>query len=181
MTTIENPAVRWMDGDFQVNPGGGFQSVPTAGRAEIFVPASSFATYSGSGAQVVTNGLHGWSLDADAVEAVQASVVLPDNWAQFNATVWWSNVSTGAGAVVWGVNHESLAEGAVPGAGASTEVTGTASTTAGLLVATAVTVQGALTANAITRFRVSREADDAADTVDNDAVFHGLYLARVLV
>ena len=95
--------------------------------------------------------------------------------------MYWSNGSTGAGAVVWDVNVSSLATGAAPGAGTTGSVTATASTTQYLVVASSPTTVFTVGDGVPFRLRVNRDADNGADTVANDAYFLGVLLTRVVL
>lgn len=183
MGTVENPAMRSVDGVLSVYTGSDFREV--TGNREIFVPANMFLTHTGSAALTGTaagsGGIPGWAMDKTTDEVLSAVLELPDSWSGFNASIVWSNASTGAGGVRWNLNYESLAIGAAPGAGTDGSATGTASTTAFLTVATAVVSGGLVTPGNLFRLQVSRDADHAGDTVDNDASFHGVRLVRVIV
>jgi len=184
MATYPNPATRMIDGVYQVYRPGGFEDIE--GPRERFVGAGEFLTHTGSGALTGTaagsGNMPGWALDKTTDEVLTAFVRLPDGWKNFAVNVLWSNASTGAGAVRWDVNYEATAVGAARGAGTLAAATGTASTTAFLLIETIVLAASAAAAAieaAFTTFKVSRDADHAADTLDNDAIFHGLQLTKV--
>lgn len=184
MATYPNPATRLRDGIYEVYTPGGFEDI--MGSREIFVPANMFLTHAGSGALTGTaagsGNFPGWALDSAADEAVSATIQLPDSWDAVAADILWSNASTGAGAVRWDLTLDVVAVGAASGAGTVTSVTATASTTAFLLVRTAVVAESAavpVTAGAFLRMLVNRDANHAADTVANDASFHGVILTKV--
>lgn len=181
MGTVENPPTRLVDGsEFQVGMGAGFVPIPTSGASERYIHAAQFSLFLETPEQTVATGLNGWAMDPDTNEVVQVSFMFPDNWDMFDATLYWSNGDTGAGDVVWAINYEDIAVGSVPGAGIDASVTGTASTTVGLIVATPVISSGACVSNSIMRLRVTRDATDEDDTVDNDVIFHGVLLTRVV-
>lgn len=177
MPTVENPPTRVVDGKFSYYDGESFKGV---GAEHRWVGGGDFVTNAGSGAAGVAGGAPGWLLDAASDESVIASVQLPSGWTAFTATVYWSNASTGAGAVVWDVNVSSLAAGAAPGVGTTNSVTATASTTQHLVVASAVATAFSVTDSVPFRLRVNRDSDNGADTVANDANFLGVLLTRVM-
>lgn len=184
MATLHNPPTKLVDGVFSVNTPAGFQTV--GGPHELYLPATAFLTHTGSGALTGTaagsGAFPGWALDKTTDEVLSSAIMLPDTWPAFSIDVLWSNSSTGAGGVRWDVNYENLAVGAARGAGTLAAATGTASTTAFLLVRTAVLAAAsaaALVADRFLAFLVSRDADHGGDTLDNDAQFHGLILTKV--
>lgn len=177
MPTVENPATKVVDGVFSYYDGESFKGV---GAQHRWVGGADFILNAGTPAAGVAGGAPGWLVDAASDESVIASVQLPSGWTAFTATVYWSNASTGAGAVVWDVNVSSLAAGAAPGAGTTNSVTATASTTQHLVVASAVATAFSVTDSVPFRLRVNRDADNGADTVANDANFLGVLLTRVM-
>jgi hypothetical protein len=184
MGTLHNPPTKLVDGVFSVNTPAGFQTV--GGAHEFYVPATAFLTHTGSGALTGTaagsGSFPGWALDTTTDEVLSTAVMLPDSWPAFKADVVWSNSSTGAGGVRWNINYELLAIGAARGAGTDVAATGTASTTAFLLVKTLVILEAtavAQVADAFLAIKLSRDADHAADTLANDAQFHGLIITKV--
>lgn len=177
MPTVENPPTRVVDGKFSYYDGESFKGVGVEHR---WVSGGDFVTNAGSGAAGVAGGAPGWLLDAASDESVIASVQLPSGWTAFTATVYWSNASTGAGAVVWDVNVSPLAAGAAPGVGMTNSVTATASITQHLVVASAVATAFLIIDSVPFRLRVNRDADNGADTVANDANFLGVLLTRVM-
>jgi len=184
MATHPNPATRLQDGVYQVYRPGGFEDIE--GPREIFIGADRFLTHTGSGALTGTaagsGNMPGWALDKTTDEVLTAFVRLPDGWKNYSISVVWSNASTGAGGVRWNVNYEATAIGAARGAGTDASATGTASTTAFLLVETAILAAAAAavaTEATLTTFKLSRDADHAGDTLDNDAIFHGIQLTKV--
>lgn len=184
MATYPNPATRLIDGVYQVITPGGFEDI--MGSREIFVPANQFLTHAGSGALTGTaagsGNFPGWALDSASDEAVSATIQLPDSWDAVAASILWSNASTGAGAVRWDLTLDPVSVGAASGSGTTASVTATASTTAFLLVLTEMIAAAsavAVTAGQFLRMLVNRDANHAADTVANDASFHGVVLTKV--
>jgi hypothetical protein len=117
-------------------------------------------------------------LDASSVEVVAATTLVPPGWATFDLYYWWSNAGAGSGDVRWRIASMSFADAATTESGDidnSYTVTAPAQYVAKRSTgATGVSV----TAGNIRRVTVMRLANDAADTLGNDAGLIGLELVR---
>lgn len=179
MGTVKNPATALADGVFSVYDGSGVAR--EVDRREIWLPASSFTSLTGSAAlTAATSLLPGWDMDTTTDENLITGIMLPDSWTAMNASIYWGNASTGAGTVRWDITYASTALAAAPGAGTTASATSAAApTTAFQIVATDVVSAGTVTPGNLSYIKVNRDADHAGDTVANDVRMYGVLLTRV--
>jgi len=179
MGTIQNPAMQLVDGVLQYSDGTNVaREVDTR---EIWLQANRFTSLTGSAALTAATSLvPGWDMDTTTDENVITSIILPDAWTAFNATIYWGNSSTGAGTVRWDIQYAFTALAAAPGAGTTASATSAAApTTAFQIVATDVVTAGTCTPGLLGYIKVNRDADHSGDTVANDVRMYGVLLTRV--
>lgn len=159
---------------------------PLASNA-LWVPAGAMAPQSGSptlgtlGATASTFERTGvWLLDPDAIENVEATVIIPQGWTTANVFLWWSNADAGAGDVRWSVFGRAYADATTTAATTLTLSTTTITAPAQYIaqrsqVGTNVT---SMSAGTVYRISVTRSATNVADTLTNDVGVIGLEIVR---
>lgn len=144
----------------------------------IFIPAGAFGSRSGSANLSSVYNATGWYLDKTTDEIVGASLVLPPWWATFKVDGYFANITASSGDVrVGALVTYTAANAAVDSSAPSTNVTLTMGTTGVLKVVELLT--GVSTSSGLASITVQRDADNAADTLDNDVAFLGLLLTRL--
>jgi hypothetical protein len=121
-----------------------------------------------------------WLLDATTAESVLAQADLPPWWQTYDVVLLWTNAGTGTGDVQWRYGHHAVAADGSVGTGATfaaavTTPAGSQNVVRQSTLATAVPVSPALSSVAV---QVARIANDAADTLPNDAGLVALILKR---
>jgi hypothetical protein len=158
-------------------------------RSDVhFVPANLFGA--SRGLPTLSNFAVGvaeaspvvWLLDASTRESVTANVVPPWGWNAARVDIWWGNLSTSSGDVVWEITYQApIADGdTLSASGTAVNVTAAAPTgTARDVKVTTVLASLPLAPGKLVSFGISRRASDAADTLPNDCRFAGVSLTRL--
>lgn len=165
-----------------------------AGRwRTLWVPAGSMAPRDTNGAEAnseerATNDVQTdqFLFDGSTEEAVQFTVVFPDEWdstADLKVKVYWDAASgaSAADGVVWGVRAMSLDDDDAIDTSFGDEVTATDAVIAvGDLHVTdatsAITIAGSPTAQHLTFWQVARKVGEAGDDMTEDAKLQGVLL-----
>jgi hypothetical protein len=144
----------------------------------LWVPATEFTVHAGTPAAAsVGGGYPAFLFDAAAAEQVSLGVLLPDWMTAVNVLFVWCNYGTGTGNVRWRVVHTQNAGPAnslLTGVTAETGVVATADAQyirVDTQVVAALPVTGRLLS-----LRAWREADNATDTLANDAALFGVLI-----
>lgn len=148
--------------------------------APIWVPAGAMLPVTGS----PNNGTGAnstsptWNLDADAIEAVAATVLLPSGWSTYDVELWWGASGAGAGNVIWRASNLSATAGET--AGTASNGGDVAAATGGqyIVVRTALRSGVACTPGEMAMVKVQRRASDVLDTLAGDAYVFGVLLTK---
>lgn len=122
-----------------------------------------------------------WLMDASSVEGVATSLSFPTNWHKANIILWWANAGAGTGDVVWAATYNALPT--------NSTMDGTGETSAGNVAATAgasgiikkTTLASSVQVSSsdfLWHLRVNRIANNAADTLGNDAAIVAITIER---
>ncbi len=128
---------------------------------------------SGGGSRFAT-----WDMDAATPEQVSASFQIPGHWGHFNLDLYWCNRGGGSGDVQWRPTYSVRADGTDLSSG---DVVGSDTiVTAGANNILKVTrlAAGVTRAAGVYHVRILRRADQAGDTLGNDAGILGVLLGK---
>lgn len=159
----------------------------TGAGEEIWVPARAMVGLSSPPGTGLINNI--WPVllfDSVAAESAGIPVHIPTQWSTVIAHVHWCNAGIGAGGVLWVVNLDEIAEGAIlevgefPSFGSSDNVE-TAGAQGELVIGRQHPYVGAKTLEdprGSYNLRVSRVPADGGDTLPNDAGLVGVLITR---
>lgn len=146
----------------------------------VFIWPNAFTIQAGTPA-VINTDVPGWLFDAAADEAIHTSIMLPSLWGIVNVDYLWSNEGAGAGNVRWVADLKTLsATNLTTEAVVTTGATSTAGAQNAVVIASDVISQLSVGPNDLYVLRVRRDADDAADTLANDARLLGVRIRRAI-
>lgn len=155
--------------------------VSQGSSGRIWLPVGEARANPNVDINVITAYAVGGKFDAVSIEGLVWSTFLPTDWSTFDITIYWANFASGAGNVVWRVQHIFAGAGEHIGTGATVSANTTAA--AGAEDITVVT-QLQAGASAITTeplyLLLQRMANDGADTLANDAAVMGMLLTKAL-
>lgn len=148
-------------------------AVPKLQSKRLWVPATDLEIVGGTPALTVVQSTPVWLFDAAAVETVGTQIELPAWWDTCDVYFWWANAGAGAGDVVWAFRYDFIAAGQTLGTYSSMFKQATAGAQD---VVVALPQDGDLTnvANQPMLVRVERTANNASDTLANDAELIGI-------
>jgi hypothetical protein len=119
-----------------------------------------------------------WNFDASSIETVGTTLVFPPSWATFDAYIMWGNASTGSGNVFWRLARIETVDGGATNSGELNYNQTIAAPSVNILKKSSLASGLTITAGALSQLEVQRVADDAGDTLGNDAMLRGLLLVR---
>ena len=145
----------------------------------IWIPAGAHSVLLGSPAvQTGAPYSDAYSMDAAADEGVGSSVILPSGWATFAVDLHWANAGAGSGDVKWLLCGQEVSE--------AETINGLTVLASATQTARAQNVEDVFTlASPLTNtggrwlFMAYRSGGDGADTLGNDAAFHGFNIRRL--
>ncbi len=148
------------------------------GALAAMPPSSGYATLD------VRNGHAVLDFDAAAEESIVFGDVLPAHYGggALNVELHWTASAATSGNVRWQAAIENTTDTDIDanGFGAATSVTAATAATSGILTKTTLTVSaanaGSPVAGEALRLKVIRDADDAADTMTDDAELWAVHL-----
>ena len=158
-----------------------------AGKQTLWIPAASFSPRIASGCAInqvstVTNAINYRTLDFDAATAeyAETTIRMPKSWNEgtITFTPTWSQLTTSAGAVVWGFQAAAISSGDVIDlAYASVTVTSTGGTANTLYIPAesgSLTVSGTPAEGDMLALCIYRDGASGSDTLGIDARLHGI-------
>jgi lysophospholipase L1-like esterase len=154
-------------------------------HSDIWIPAGAFQAASGTPTAAVTGQMPVWNLAHGAsTEMCAQGVLLPQNWLQWGAEVWWAPSTTGAGNVVWRVDSlpvftaSTLNSGVVVGTALASAATGTTGLMQVLTSAASANANIGGAPRTLLALRVWRLGSSGSDTYADAASFVGLRVWR---
>lgn len=144
--------------------------------SSLWLPATILQSLTGSPARSNIATFAVWLLDAASDEFVGSVILPPPDWTTYNVTLYWT-VSSGSGDCVWTSYSKGAGDGvSLSGADWSVAATATAPS-AGVMEVTPIATGQAASASPA-KFVISRDADNAADTLTTDAALVGALLEK---
>lgn len=142
----------------------------------IFLSASEFNTLNGSPAQAQRFGFVTWNLDAATDESVVGSVLVPSGVTTAGIYLWWTNPGAGTGDVVWRVDWNVKGDGEDLSTGLSFPTVTATAPSQDVVEVTTIATGLTVTPGDLMALKPYRDADNASDTLANDAAFMGIEL-----
>lgn len=182
--TIGTALVEGSNIDVTVNDGADTITLAVTGSltSNIWIPAKSFgiALNTPTNALIASGYGTGWSFPDAAQHGIASNMVVPTGWATVDVDMWWVNMASSSGDVLWRVFLDDDADGAALGGGSTPGALAAiaAPSTSAVLKKSTVATGFAVTAGRLLNIAIDRNGAGGGDTLANDAAIVGVNVRR---
>lgn len=148
----------------------------------IWLPAKAFgiALNTPTNALIASGYGTGWSFPDASQNGIASNIIVPTGWDTVTLDMWWVNMASSSGDVLWRVFLDDDADGTALGGGSTPGALAAiaAPTTAAVLKKSTIATGFDVTAGRLFNIAIDRNGNGAGDTLANDAAIVGVNIRK---